>query len=372
MPLFTTTLTDGADTLVFTGVDLFDIPWTINALGGNDSLTINGGTVTSGGGDWTICNMGDGDDFVRVNGGFVVQVHGDNGNDQVDLFSSAFFDGGFGDDTLNVFGGARASMNGGPGADTVNFNADIFASILGGDGDDLFNGNDHVVSGSISGDDGNDTFFNIRAPIGSSLTLIGGPGNDFFRGSASEMNGVTIADFASGDLLMLTGVDFESFHFDLSGNTLTYSGGSLTFGSPLNGTLTAGGFGSGRVILKLTGSSISHDAANDFNGDGRSDILWRDDAGRITDWLGTANGGFAPNAANALHGVSNDWQIATTGDFNGDGRDDVLWRNIDGRMTDWLGQANGGFVDNFANSYATVGTQWQIQPNPSGAGIWDY
>ena len=30
MTLFTTTLTQGPDTLVFTGHDLFDIPWTID------------------------------------------------------------------------------------------------------------------------------------------------------------------------------------------------------------------------------------------------------------------------------------------------------------------------------------------------------
>ncbi|HEV2044015.1 MAG TPA: Calx-beta domain-containing protein, partial [Sphingomicrobium sp.] len=31
-------------------------------------------------------------------------------------------------------------------------------------------------------------------------------------------------------------------------------------------------------------------------------------------------------------------------DFNGDGRSDILWRNVDGQMSNWLGQANGGFV----------------------------
>ena len=39
------------------------------------------------------------------------------------------------------------------------------------------------------------------------------------------------------------------------------------------------------------------------------------------------------------------WHIAGTGDFNGDGRDDILWRNDTGAVTNWLGQANGGFVE---------------------------
>jgi hypothetical protein len=29
----------------------------------------------------------------------------------------------------------------------------------------------------------------------------------------------------------------------------------------------------------------------------------------MTDWLGTANGGFQPNSANALYGPSVDWHI---------------------------------------------------------------
>ena len=107
-------------------------------------------------------------------------------------------------------------------------------------------------------------------------------------------------------------------------------------------------------------------ARMDFNGDGRSDVLWRNDDGRVTNWLGTANGGYAPNSANALLGVSADWQIAQTGDFNGDGRDDILWRNLDGRITNWLGTATGGFADNVANAYRSVSTDWQI------AGVGDF
>ena len=35
-------------------------------------------------------------------------------------------------------------------------------------------------------------------------------------------------------------------------------------------------------------------------------------------------------------------------DFNGDGRDDILWRSTGGNLTDWLAQPNGGFVSNDA------------------------
>ena len=38
--------------------------------------------------------------------------------------------------------------------------------------------------------------------------------------------------------------------------------------------------------------------------------------------------------------------VANSGDFNGDGRDDILLRHDNGTMTNWLGQANGGFFSN--------------------------
>ncbi|HEX7826399.1 MAG TPA: VCBS repeat-containing protein, partial [Mycobacterium sp.] len=129
---------------------------------------------------------------------------------------------------------------------------------------------------------------------------------------------------------------------------------------------------------KANGGFVSNDAnaftsvpnawkiagTGDFNGDGRSDILWRNTAtGQLSDWLGKADGGFTPNDANAFASVPLDWQIAGTGDFNGDGRSDIAWRNTaSGAMSDWLGQANGGFSSNDANAFtAGVPTSWHIQ-----------
>lgn len=33
-------------------------------------------------------------------------------------------------------------------------------------------------------------------------------------------------------------------------------------------------------------------------------------------------------------------------DFNGDCRDDILWRSSNGLISDWLGQADGSFKAN--------------------------
>ena len=81
----------------------------------------------------------------------------------------------------------------------------------------------------------------------------------------------------------------------------------------------------------------------------------------LFNWLGTASGGFANNSANATYDISLDWTVAGTGDFNGDGRDDILWRNDSGALINWLGTPAGGFTPNAANSYSDVPTNWHVQ-----------
>jgi hypothetical protein len=70
----------------------------------------------------------------------------------------------------------------------------------------------------------------------------------------------------------------------------------------------------------------------DFNGDGKSDILWRHLlTGRIMVWF---MDGMTATRVDWMDGESDlTWIIAGIGDFNGDGKPDILWRNsISGRM----------------------------------------
>ncbi len=81
----------------------------------------------------------------------------------------------------------------------------------------------------------------------------------------------------------------------------------------------------------------------DFNGDGRHDMLWHNENdGRVVVWLmdqsglNLQGGGLLPFAPTL------DWSVAGTGDFNGDGRDDIVWRNNnDGRVVPWLMDETG-------------------------------
>ena len=247
---------------------------------------------------------------------------------------------------------------GGSGNDTIVGNA-VVNSLTGGNGNDTisgFGGNDILLGGggddTLSGGDGNDTLYG-QAGVD---TLTGGSGFDIFVSNSGDLSGDTITDFQVGDQLLFVGVDPATFTYSLNGSTLTFSGGSLTLlgvTAPLVSNQTGS---NGLVQLRL-----QSDVDNDFNGDGRSDVLWRNTGnGAVTEWLGQVNGSFFGNGANAYINVPTAWHIVGTGDFNGDGRDDVLWRNDNGTVTNWLGQINGGFADNGVNAYINVPAAWHI------------
>src|SRR5256885_122116 len=75
--------------------------------------------------------------------------------------------------------------------------------------------------------------------------------------------------------------------------------------------------------------------AGDFNGDGKADVLWRDvKTGRADLWF--VNGATVSGGA-SFGIVPSDWQIAGVGDFNGDGKADLLWRNVKtGQVDVWF------------------------------------
>ena len=83
----------------------------------------------------------------------------------------------------------------------------------------------------------------------------------------------------------------------------------------------------GSALSRDSGSSgIDHKVVGigDFNGDGTSDVLWRNDSsGHVGSWE-MHNDAFAWRD---LGGSGVDHTVAGIGDFNGDGTSDVVWRN---------------------------------------------
>jgi hypothetical protein len=109
--------------------------------------------------------------------------------------------------------------------------------------------------------------------------------------------------------------------------------------------------------LAVSNFRIGAEAEGDYNGDGKSDILWRQTSGATTIWL---MGGPAILSANGVATVDSSWQIVGNGDHNGDGRADLLWRHASGTVVTWLmnGTAiiGGGTVSTVESSYQIVGT----------------
>src|SRR5256884_26379 len=126
----------------------------------------------------------------------------------------------------------------------------------------------------------------------------------------------------------------------------------------------------GRIAYAVTDISIddndvmtsiwrARDVSHDFDGDGKSGVLWRHDSGQVYFW--EMNGlGVKAEGSVAHAPVPSDWHIQGAGDFDGDGNNDVLWRHDSGQVYFWemdglAVKAEGGVV------HASVPNDWHIQ-----------
>ena len=133
----------------------------------------------------------------------------------------------------------------------------------------------------------------------------------------------------------------------------------------------------------------------DFNGDGATDLLWDNGGGGITQFIRVTllDGSSASTSGNivvpgplgrtagATSGVSADRgvlppnaQLAGIGDFNADGRSDILWRREDGQLLLWFaGESWNSALVTWGNNLdvdgngighpqdAPVPVDWQVQ-----------
>lgn len=76
-------------------------------------------------------------------------------------------------------------------------------------------------------------------------------------------------------------------------------------------------------------------AQGDFNGDGKADLLWRNsETGQNALWQMDSE---AVSKESLLDAVADtDWQVADLADLNGDNKTDVLWRHPNGQTAAWL------------------------------------
>jgi Cellulase (glycosyl hydrolase family 5)/FG-GAP-like repeat len=99
--------------------------------------------------------------------------------------------------------------------------------------------------------------------------------------------------------------------------------------SDYTGTPTAYGIG---LKSHLDALSERHDT-HDFNGDGYSDVAWRDTSGILAVWL---MNGTVVVSSNSLGSVPTSWSLVGQRDFNGDSYADLLWRDANGSTAIWF------------------------------------
>src|SRR5262249_1567536 len=120
------------------------------------------------------------------------------------------------------------------------------------------------------------------------------------------------------------------------------------------------GFTQSGKLIYVSNTAYKVVGIADFNGDGRSDVLWRNDNNgwlyiflmnntRIT-FEGTIYQ--EPNLA---------WKVVAVGDYNGDGRADILYRNESTGMVSLITMfSNGVTVASKVNVYQEPNTAWRI------------
>ncbi len=114
------------------------------------------------------------------------------------------------------------------------------------------------------------------------------------------------------------------------------------------------------------GAPWSVAGAGDFNGDNKRDVLWRSTSGEVVVWQ--MNGGVIGDSSHVTYsGVAvkpdASWSVAGVGDFDGDGNSDMLWRNTNGSLAEW--QMNGSTIASsdritFAGIAVTPDATWHV------------
>ena len=171
------------------------------------------------------------------------------------------------------------------------------------------------------------------------LTLTGNASNETFSGTKGN-------DTINGG----GGVDTVDYSSVRSAYSVTRSGKSYIVSGP-DGTDTLTGIDR----LAFSDQTVNIGVSDfDFNGDGNSDILWRNaSSGDTGYWAVTSNAAVWHD----LGAASTAYSVVGVGDLNGDGASDIVWRNAaNGDTGSWILNGSGYSW----NDYGLSGTSYNV------------
>jgi FG-GAP-like repeat len=130
----------------------------------------------------------------------------------------------------------------------------------------------------------------------------------------------------------------------MDGNTVTYADELKGFNSTADGS---------RQLVGI----------NDFNGDGRSDAMWQDNKGQIF-WgqFFTAEGSLG--LTQGFLGSSAGFKVVDTGDYNADGKADILLRDATGANAIWALNGSDVLSRQFIDG---TDPNWSVSPAGASA-----
>ncbi len=135
---------------------------------------------------------------------------------------------------------------------------------------------------------------------------------------------------------------------------------TLVFPTPGPKSVTASYAGDAQFLPSASeatsGRVMTSGVFRDFNGDGRSDILWRRNDGFMYQWF---MNGAAILATGSPGMPSSEWVVEAMGDISGDGKADIVWRNtVTGELSIW---ALSGATVTDSQDYGVVDPAWKVE-----------